>query len=391
MTATLERLIGDGTAGLLVLESSRSSVATILPGPGKALVKEVIHAGETWVHPLSGERVEFTEAELRAIALSTNAFIDVQGPIPFPDGHTTLASRNLGFWHHFFVEDGVLYGLVEPGDANVKARLGTTIRAVSLFLEGKVKDSKGGEHRMVLTHVCATNYPVATGQQNFVALSRGGVETKVPVFRPADSGGKTAMNKTIAALAAMLALSAENKTEEVLGGEVEAEVKKLQSAATTQGAVALAAKGEVTSLATKVTSLEAQLSEHKAAAAKQREEAFEAIALSAKSACIAAGVPLDKADEDIARNHWKAGDDASAKRVLELAVKASGGRPLALDAATAQRPAAGAPAGQGLALERETVKEVVSALERGGIKVEMSKDGLSYRCDGEAHWRFAKV
>jgi len=194
--------------GAIALASSSLSRAL----GGRLFVKEVASVGE-WVHPETGDRVAFSRDDIAEIAANTNRFIGVQGPIPFPDGHTFLSAKNLGYWPRVTEDGGRLLGIVEAGTPEIAAKLGTTIRGVSMYLEAKVRDSKGGEHTRVMTHIAATEYPVVTGQDNFIALSRDGKETRAPVYRPAEEGGKS-MHKAIAALAAALGVSIEGLDEE---------------------------------------------------------------------------------------------------------------------------------------------------------------------------------
>jgi len=288
---------------------------------GRLFVKEVASVGE-WVHSESGDRVAFSREDIAEIAENTNRFIGVQGPIPFPDGHTFLSAKNLGYWPRVTDDGGRLLGIVEAGTPEIAAKLGTTIRGVSMYLEGKVRDSKGGEHKRVMTHIAATEYPVVTGQDNFIALSRDGTETRAPVYRPAEEGGKS-MHKTITALAAALGVSIEGLDEEKAAAAIEAKAKEAAAAAAKAGeATALAAKkdAEIATAKSEVTALSGKVDQlQKSIEARELADCDREIT-SVKELAAKSGRPeaFDAAREKYVRERWLK-DPEAARQTLALA------------------------------------------------------------------------
>jgi hypothetical protein len=134
--------------------------------------KDILHPG-AWIHPQTGQRVFFDDARIKRLVESTNRYIRAGNVVRYPDGHSFKATDNLGDWPGpFIVHKGRLVGVVEA--KNPKAAEGMaagTIDAVSAFIEFDHVDTKGNTYDEVITHVCATPYPVITGQKGFIPLS----------------------------------------------------------------------------------------------------------------------------------------------------------------------------------------------------------------------------
>lgn len=220
-------------------------------GSGR-FVKDVLAVG-TWIHPATQQRVEITRDRLLKLAQNTERYrknVDKQ-VLPFPDGHSLDAMDNLGEWPGpFFVHGDRLYGVVEPKGAEVVERLTSKkIRSVSAMIKGNCLDSKGNVYDEVIVHVCATNYPVITGQQDFVQLS---ADTKdQELYIPMELAGTSPegnRNKEgrmdLKAMAKALGLPEETPADKVL----EAATKAGQ-AATKLSALETKATQEQTSLA----------------------------------------------------------------------------------------------------------------------------------------------
>ncbi len=234
---------------------------------GRLFRKEVLRAGD-WIHPLTKQQVEFSRADLSAIAAETNRLIAAGVKVPFPDGHdTSKAANNLGFWQAFSVEGDRLFGVCEAADDKVAQALGTKMRDVSIYLESEVVDSHGAKFSNAITHVCATQYPVIENQGNFIQLSRNGAEAPVPVLRLASSQEKKmALNAHLVAIAASLALSTDGIADDAaLEKKITEHTNKTATekeaalAASKTAATALSTKeSESTALASRVTALEAE-------------------------------------------------------------------------------------------------------------------------------------
>lgn len=140
---------------------------------GGRFAKDVVRVGK-WVHPATGREVVFTPERIRNLVKNTTDYLARGNKIPFPDGHTTDTSKNLGFWPGPFIEyKGALVGVVEPKDELALKKIQDgTLDAVSVCVDFDVMDPSGKKYDEVITHVCATNYPVITKQKEFIKLSR---------------------------------------------------------------------------------------------------------------------------------------------------------------------------------------------------------------------------
>ena len=152
--------------------------------------KEILYEG-TFIHPSTGRTHVFERADLERMAESSNQ-LDTEGiSVPFPDGHRFDARSNLGFWSEFSVKDSLskpgvsgLFGTVVVPLADDQKKIGKTITEVSAMVENEVKLTNGEQiEGPVCTHVCATNYPVVPGQENFIATlsSRASGEQEIEV------------------------------------------------------------------------------------------------------------------------------------------------------------------------------------------------------------------
>jgi len=165
---------------------------------GDLFGKDILHIG-TYVHPSTGEKVEFDKGRLSRLVRNTNRFIAAGNDVTFPDGHSLRAMDNLGKWPGpFFEYGGRLGGVVKPAGETVKQRLSDgRIDRVSAYIQFGIKDPKGNEYDEVITHVCATPVPVVTEQGPFVKLSTienadGTVQGLMPLVPEEELAGKGA-------------------------------------------------------------------------------------------------------------------------------------------------------------------------------------------------------
>lgn len=149
-------------------------------GSGK-WAKDVVRVG-TWIHPVTGERVDFDKDRLMKLQESTNRFLKNQNRIPFPDGHSMKSRDNMGFWPGpFVVHNDRLYGVLEATDDTARQKLSDkSMDAVSALITRNAVDSKGNRYDEVIEHVCATNYPVLEAQGAFLKLSTEDGEDVIP-------------------------------------------------------------------------------------------------------------------------------------------------------------------------------------------------------------------
>lgn len=169
-------------------------------GSGK-FAKDVVRVGK-WVHPLDGREVVFDPARLQRLAENTQLYLARGNKIPFPDGHSTKVKDNMGFWPGpFIVHKDALVGVVEPTDEDAKKGiLDGSLDAVSVYIEPNVIDPKGNKYAEVITHVCATNYPVLTEGGEFLKLSQKDAEAAeggLDLFIPADIALKARQPKGV--------------------------------------------------------------------------------------------------------------------------------------------------------------------------------------------------
>ncbi len=147
--------------------------------------KDVALDGEYWDEK-SGRTVPITAERRALLARETNRFLENGNEIPFPDGHTWDAMKNLGDWPGpFVVHEDRLVGVVRPKGADVLAKIQTgKINRVSMVIAKNHVDPKGVFYPEVIIQCCATPIPVLTGQRDFVALSQDGKPLDVFTMKP---------------------------------------------------------------------------------------------------------------------------------------------------------------------------------------------------------------
>ncbi len=153
--------------GFILLDSS---------GRFPRFAKDVIRVGE-WIHPTTGQKLDFTAERLAALVLATNRWLAIGNKVWFPAGdraHNSDSMKNLGFWTGFTFDGENVVGIVEVRDQDAidKKKIGTTITDVSIGVSGKQLASTGERFEEVILHVAATPQPVINGQGNFIHLAR---------------------------------------------------------------------------------------------------------------------------------------------------------------------------------------------------------------------------
>jgi hypothetical protein len=187
-------------------------------GGGK-FAKDIVARGE-WFHPVSKKKVYFDDARINRLIKQTSRYIANGNRIPFPDGHSFKAADNLGYWTGPFIDRGDrMFGVVEPRGKDVADKLATgKIDQVSAWIDFDWVDTKGNYYPEVITHVCATSYPVLTGQRDFVKLSAvesdgGPISGFLPIVPVEGTDGKGATTMKFAKIAKSLGLDIEGKDE----------------------------------------------------------------------------------------------------------------------------------------------------------------------------------
>lgn len=186
-------------------------------GLGK-FAKDILIEGK-YTHPSTGQLVDITVERMHKLAHNTAEYQRNGNKVPFPDGHTTESMKNLGDWDPtFIVQEGKLWGVVNPRAKGVEERLAAgAIDGVSAMIEFDVTDSKGRVYDEVITHICATDYPVIIGQKPFIPLSRmGGAD--IPLFLSTELAGLAPEkgNSMLKKMALALGLAETATEEEIL-------------------------------------------------------------------------------------------------------------------------------------------------------------------------------
>lgn len=152
-----------------------------LNASGKRFVKELLREG-TYQHPVRPwpEPLKVDEAKIDELVANTMSGLGAGVRVPLPITHDDGADpeTNRGFWQRVFKAKNSagsfsLYGEAEVSNEETAAQVGKELRDVSVYINdfGSGNWTPKGDR---IVHACFTNYPVFTGQENFVALSAGG-------------------------------------------------------------------------------------------------------------------------------------------------------------------------------------------------------------------------
>lgn len=351
---------------------------------GRLFRKDVLRAG-AWIHPTTGQSVEFATTDLQKIASETNRLLAAGVKVPFPDGlHETggqgAASNNLGHWIAFAVDGDQLVAVCEAADAKVAETLGGRIQDVSIYLEPETVDSHGVKYGPVITHVCATQYPVIERQGNFQRLARAGAAAAapVPVFA-ASKEKRTMLNAHLVAVAAALSLSIDGIADDAalekaiaekskaLAAEREEAIKAKDAAiaASKTASTALSAKdGEAAALASRLKVLE---DEAKARDSADRDAEIKATA----EACVGKPEAFSADRQARVKALWPK-DRESAREIMKLA-RESAAAPTTIGAAKVAHPPTKAEE-ERVAAER--LDGSIALARASGAKIEKDASGV---------------
>lgn len=136
-------------------------------------VKDVLSVGKRF-HPATKKIIDFPQKRIDGLEYQNNRYLRNGNKMPFPKGHTTDPLANLGKWSGPFLKRAQdLVGVVEVTDPDALSKVQSkTLDGVSVYVEKDVVDPLGNLYPEVCTHICATDYPVWTGQKDFIALSQ---------------------------------------------------------------------------------------------------------------------------------------------------------------------------------------------------------------------------
>src|SRR4051794_38921341 len=84
----------------IALDVKGLAAFTTLSGEARRFRKEVLRVGK-WIHPATGEVLDFTREFLARLVASTAQWIALGNKVWFPAGHSSDPRDSLGFWSGF--------------------------------------------------------------------------------------------------------------------------------------------------------------------------------------------------------------------------------------------------------------------------------------------------
>jgi len=135
--------------------------------------KELIREGQ-WINTDAGFTLDVDGDRLRRWLANFEAMTEAGIRVPVPWGHSYDARDNAGFVETLEVRDDALWGLLHVPDAGDAEKLGRTVCGVSVSVNPNFIDGTGRRWGEVIEHVALTNYPVVTGQGEFVHAAADG-------------------------------------------------------------------------------------------------------------------------------------------------------------------------------------------------------------------------
>ena len=157
---------------------------------GTQFWKELIREGR-WVNAKAGFTLEVDGERLGQWERSFHEMADAGIRVPVPWGHSYDPRDNAGFVEEIELRDGGLWALLNVPDEGDAAKLGSTVRAVSVSINPGFVDGSGRDWGEVIEHVALTNYPVVTDQEDFIQASSDGGEGKRAIMLEREQGQET--------------------------------------------------------------------------------------------------------------------------------------------------------------------------------------------------------
>jgi hypothetical protein len=274
--------------------------------------KDVLRVGR-WVHPATGEILDFTPDFLARLVEGTTHWIALGNKVWFPAGHSTDPRDNMGFWSRFELQGDCVFGVLEVEDDEIASKVGTTIQDVSAGIWWDARASTGESFEAVIEHVCGTPCPVIPDQKNFVRLAREVTDVEKKTALAAESGGLDLAS----AIKVLLGLPAETD-EAALIDAVRARCLELDTDDDDDDKIP-AAPEELATLSREVEALKSENQRIRSRAAQEKVDM-------ARRRSVEIGCPLEEDVRKDALALLERGDDAStrlADRLLELALRPS--------------------------------------------------------------------
>ena len=144
---------------------------------GQQFWKELIREGR-WVNAKAGFTLEVDAARLAQWKQNFRAMADAGIRVPVPWGHSYDPRDNAGFVEEIELRDGGLWARLNVPNEDDAAKVGATVRAVSVSVNPNFIDGSGRSWGEVIEHVALTNYPVVTDQGDFIQAGDEGEEKR---------------------------------------------------------------------------------------------------------------------------------------------------------------------------------------------------------------------
>lgn len=370
---TFERLIALAITGLAPFMR--------LDATSARFKKEVLRAG-SWIHPGTGEKLDFDIAFLKRLAYDTNRWISLGQKVHFPVGpdchedDARDALQNLGYWSNFRVESDRLVADVEVLDEAVVGKVGKTIQDVSPEIRWPARAATGEVLEAAVFHVAATPIPAIPGQSNFERLSQ--LAREVPMADDSDTTKANTVEDTAASTINILVwarqklgLPADASEEAVL----EALEQRITAAAQTGAPPETAALARLTrdvkdarDEAEAAKKLAADLREQRVQEKRQRDE--ETVQL-ARQTSAESGLPIPEDTCKLALSLFAKNEDNAARELLAAYTARAKDRRLAAARTFEWEP--GQDGERRISLSQEAAEKLL--LERDGWTVKTRKDG----------------
>jgi hypothetical protein len=286
--------------------------------------KDVLRAGR-WVHPGTGEALEFDLPLLERLAQDTNRWIALGHKVHFPAGpdcheeDARDATKNLGYWSNFRVEDARLVADVSVLDPEAEKKIGKTIQDVSPEIRWPARSATGETLKAAIFHVAATPIPAIPGQENFERLSRLAREVPMEEGTPAATGTApqqpTQTFDVFAWARAKLGLPKDASDQAVIEA-LEQRIDQAAEQPTSDPSALTQLTREVNDARAEAQSakkLAAELKEQHVQEKKKRDE--ETVQVARRSSALA-GFPIPESSWKLALSLFTKGEDEAAREIL---------------------------------------------------------------------------
>ncbi|MFH1730715.1 MAG: hypothetical protein ABIF82_03560 [Planctomycetota bacterium] len=134
---------------------------------GRKFWKELIREGR-WINAKAGFTLQVDRGRLAQWARNFHEMAGAGIRVPVPWGHSYDPRDNAGFVEEIELRDGGLWALLNVPNEDDAAKVGATVRAVSVSVNPNFIDGSGRNWGEVIEHVALTNYPVVTDQGDFI-------------------------------------------------------------------------------------------------------------------------------------------------------------------------------------------------------------------------------